>query len=799
MDTMEIHENDSKLVQPKDVFFALDIGTRSVIGTVGIVEDDLVRVIDVESIEHIKRAMIDGQIEDIAQVSRIAQSVKEQLEKRLGYSLIRVNVAAAGRALKTYQVKSEIELERSVAIDNATVSQLEMNAITSANEAIQAELMENRNTQFYCVGYSVMKYYLDDYSISTLLGHKGEIAKVEMIVTFLPNEVVESLYSAMSSIDLSIESLTLEPIAAMNAVIPQELRMLNLALVDIGAGTSDIAISNDGSVTAYAMATIAGDEITDALTQKYLVDFNTAERMKHDLSLNAAEISYSDILGNDYTVPVSEVTQTVQPALEHLCTVICEKITEVNKQAPAAVFLVGGASKIPFICDCVSDKLGIDIKKVAVGGNKPLKKIVVSDCNIFNPEFVTPIGILITAAMSRTTDDLVVTINGERTSLFRKAGITVMDLLLSSGYRYSQMIGTSGKSLILTVNGEKRIFRGEYAVPATITVNGQPTSLFLPINGGDELKIEPAISGNDAKAYVVDVIGDLPQFNIILNNSPYTIGTRAHVNGQPADGNKLLKNNDVIETISILTLADICDELKINEKDYQVRVNDVVKTGDYHLAENDNVTYMTNEQHALLTDALTSFSDIQENTNDEGVSNKTQVIDSVKHMPNEMTDEEMLREQIVQEQLANEQIAKQKRAEEQNTTEPEHIFLKHDAPLENNERYSEVTPITPSGKSIEELNKILVSEKSKEQENDVILPTPIRKILTVYLNGKTTHLPPKIDGTPYLFLDMLNLVNIDPTKPQGNIVLRINNAEASYLMEISDGDTIDIYWDNITI
>lgn len=85
-----------------------------------------------------------------------------------------------------------------------------------------------------------------------------------MVATFLPSEVVDSLYAVMQKAGLEVASMTLEPIAALNAAIPADLRLLNLALVDIGAGTSDIAVCRDGSVVGYTMATVAGDEITEA-------------------------------------------------------------------------------------------------------------------------------------------------------------------------------------------------------------------------------------------------------------------------------------------------------------------------------------------------------------------------------------------------------------------------------------------------------------------------------------------------------------------------------------------------------
>ena len=76
---------------------------------------------------------------------------------------------------------------------------------------------------------------------------------------------MESLYSAMNQAGMEVAGLTLEPIAAINVAIPEKLRLLNLVMVDIGAGTSDIAVCRDGKVVGYTMATLAGDEITESI------------------------------------------------------------------------------------------------------------------------------------------------------------------------------------------------------------------------------------------------------------------------------------------------------------------------------------------------------------------------------------------------------------------------------------------------------------------------------------------------------------------------------------------------------
>ena len=119
-----------------------------------------------------------------------------------------------------------------------------MQAVQKAQqELLKNELDQAKSPYYYCVGYSVLYYRLDGEEIGSLIDQTGNSAAVEVIATFLPRVVVESLLSALKRSDLEMEALTLEPIAAINVLIPPSMSRLNIALVDIGAGTSDIAIT----------------------------------------------------------------------------------------------------------------------------------------------------------------------------------------------------------------------------------------------------------------------------------------------------------------------------------------------------------------------------------------------------------------------------------------------------------------------------------------------------------------------------------------------------------------------------
>jgi len=90
-----------------EFLFSLDIGTRTVVGVVSILEGDQYRIVDYEIKGHPDRAMYDGQIHDIQKVVEVVRSVKETLEDRNNTTFKNVAIAAAGRALKTERIAVE--------------------------------------------------------------------------------------------------------------------------------------------------------------------------------------------------------------------------------------------------------------------------------------------------------------------------------------------------------------------------------------------------------------------------------------------------------------------------------------------------------------------------------------------------------------------------------------------------------------------------------------------------------------------------------------------------------------------
>ena len=150
---------------PDHMVFGLDIGTRSVVGSVGFMDHKKFKVAAQYIKEHDTRAMIDGQIHDIAKVSQTIYQVKLELEAVLGRQLHEVCIAAAGRVLKTVTMHVEQVFDEETLITSEHVYSLDMLGVEQAHDKLSRE---DSNIHFYCVGYTVIKYYLNDYDMNFL-------------------------------------------------------------------------------------------------------------------------------------------------------------------------------------------------------------------------------------------------------------------------------------------------------------------------------------------------------------------------------------------------------------------------------------------------------------------------------------------------------------------------------------------------------------------------------------------------------------------------------------------------------
>lgn len=569
--------------------FGLDIGTRNIVGTVGyLTGDDEFNVVAQCVRQHETRAMLDGQIHDIGRVARTISVVKKELEDQIGEPLSEVCIAAAGRVLKTVTTHVEYEYAEETVVSAEDIHTLNLLGIESA----QDKLKEQNDTRykFYCVGYSVMKYYLNDDLFISIEGHKANKIGEDVIVTFLPEDVVDGLYSAVGQAGLTVANMTLEPIAAINVAIPENFRMLNIALVDVGAGTSDISITREGSIIAYGMIPYAGDELTELIVQHFLVDFKTAEAMKL-ASTTDREVTYEDIMSISHTIPADEIWDLVQPTVDKITTEVAAKIKELNgDKTVSACFVVGGGGKIHGFTEALAEKLELPAERVALRGEEVLKEVNFEQEDIKkDPLLVTPIGICLNY-YEQKNNFIMVRFNGERLKLYDNNRLTIVDAALQAGFPNDQLFPKRGTPINFTVNGAARIARGEAGEPAIVTLNGDPANINTPLVPNCEITIEPSTAGEDA-VYTVGQLEEYHEANITVyvNGKMIVCPKFVQVNGSLEPASYEIKEGDEIETRNYYTVGQVAEFMDVEvDHDHDILVNN--RVGDFDTLVYDNFT-----------------------------------------------------------------------------------------------------------------------------------------------------------------------------------------------------------------
>lgn len=570
-----------------NLIFSLDIGTRVVVGLVGMPEDDKLKILAVEQMEHTDRVMFDGQIHDIEKVASVACKIKEKLEKKLGISLKNVSLAAAGRSLKTKIVRIEKSIDENYIIKDRDIDNLVLSALNTAKEEISHE---GYSVKYHMVGYSISSFYLDGLPITNLKDHTGREISVEIIATFLPYDVVESLYSVARKADLNVTYLTLEPIAAIGVAIMPQIRMLNIALVDIGAGTSDIAISKDGNIIAYSMVPFAGDEVTETIQQHFLTDFDTAEKIK---TTSKKEIKFKDVIGIEHKISRSDVLKIIDPVVKNLSKKICDEILKYNGKSPSAVFLVGGSSNLPNIAEEIAKNLSIPLERVSVRDASSINVVEYKSKKLRGPEYITPIGIAYSSMIDRKKDFITIYFNDEKLELLNVKEMTIMDVLLKTNFDSKKLIARPGRNLSFTLNGKNIVINGEVGTPAKILKNGIVSNLKSKVENGDKIVVVSGINGKDASITIKDL------------KDKYS-ASKITVNGSIVDDDYIVKNGDdvnIVDDEEEFFVYINGDKTTLKGKEQYIFI-DIFNFIDFQIPKNKIPEMILNGRKASYTDVL---------------------------------------------------------------------------------------------------------------------------------------------------------------------------------------------------
>ena len=377
---------------------ALDIGTEFVKALIGHVNqtDGTVDIIGVGRQHQGLNDMQAGAIADIAAVVENCDQALNQAEEQAGISVRTCIIGIAGELVKgTTTTVRVARKDSSKALDIAEMEKIinlvQERAQVKAKQQLAWEL-GGKEVEVRLVNSALVSIEIDGYPVTNPIGFQGKDVVVQLYTAFAPMIHIGALEKTAQELDLDLLAVAAEPFAVARAIIGNNPNQsLSAILMDVGGGTTDIAVINEGGVQGTKMFGIGGRAYTHAVERDLGVDFDKAESLKVGLSTNQAPVSQrpaiekalgktADVWIGGIELALSEFTK-----LDHL---------------PHRMFLCGGGSSLDILMDKLQEtewyKLLPFTRKPSVHHIRPEQVAGIKDStgDVSDHTFITAMGLL---------------------------------------------------------------------------------------------------------------------------------------------------------------------------------------------------------------------------------------------------------------------------------------------------------------------------------------------------------------------------------------------------------------------
>jgi cell division protein FtsA len=374
---------------------ALDVGTEFVKALVGQVIGDEIEIIGVGRAHQELADMQAGAIADIAAVVANCDKALAQAEQQAGVSARTAVLGIAGELVKgtTSTVRfTRKNPSKELSIDEMAkiIDLVQERAEAKARHELAWDL-GGKDVEVRLVNSALVRIDIDGYKVTNPVGFQGKDILVEMYTAFAPMIHIGALERTATELDLELLAVAAEPFAVARSVVGDDPNAsVSGILMDVGGGTTDIAVVNEGGVEGTKMFGIGGRAFTHAIERDLDMDFVKAEAAK--LSLGSATApkhkeALEKALSKTLNVWISGVELALSefPKLDHL---------------PHRVLLCGGGSSLQLLTDKLEDsdwyKSLPFTRKPAIQHIKPAEVVGITDStgDITDHTYITAMGLL---------------------------------------------------------------------------------------------------------------------------------------------------------------------------------------------------------------------------------------------------------------------------------------------------------------------------------------------------------------------------------------------------------------------
>jgi cell division protein FtsA len=270
----------------------LDIGTEFVKALIGKVSEDNPGNLEIIGVGRCHQSLTDmqaGAIADIASVVENCDKALNEAEEEAGISVRTAIIGIAGELVKGTTITVKVSRKDSTKpVDipemEKIVSLVQERAENSAKQQLAWEL-GGKSVDVRLVNSALVSIEIDGYPVNNPIGFQGRDVVVQLYTAFAPLIHIGALEKTAQELDLDLLAVAAEPFAVSRAVIGNDAsKNLNAILMDVGGGTTDIAVINDGGVQGTKMFGIGGRAYTRAIERDLGITFDQAEKLKLSLS-----------------------------------------------------------------------------------------------------------------------------------------------------------------------------------------------------------------------------------------------------------------------------------------------------------------------------------------------------------------------------------------------------------------------------------------------------------------------------------------------------------------------------------
>ncbi|HSX48362.1 MAG TPA: cell division FtsA domain-containing protein [Candidatus Nanoarchaeia archaeon] len=348
---MKLLDRISKPKNTDQYLVALDIGTEFVKALIGKVVDGNVEVVGVGRQRQRLTDMQGGAVTDIAGVVENCDQALRVAEQMAGVVAKDAVVGIAGELVKG--TSTTIKYKR-----NSPGDQIDMPELKKILDRVQFRAFERARQQLsWETGYdeievkmvntAIVDVEIDGYRVTNPIGFQGRDVSIQLFCAFAPMVHLGALQTVGSNLDLNLINIAAEPFAVAKSVGSSESNEFSAIFIDIGGGTTDIALVNNGGVEGTKMFAIGGRSFTKRIATATDKKFDEAEQMKLDYAAGKLNKTESEQVEKALTGDVKVWLSGVEMSLSEF-----DKVDHL----PSKILLCGGGTGLPQIVEALKGK-----------------------------------------------------------------------------------------------------------------------------------------------------------------------------------------------------------------------------------------------------------------------------------------------------------------------------------------------------------------------------------------------------------------------------------------------------------